>query len=858
MPFARSSAALFAVTAAGVAAAADPAWRAVTLSDGFAITGKYAREMEFVEDPGSGKTVKVAKLNGFDIIQDGPKAVIFSTHARRGGAVDEAAPPARTTYKTDLKTRYNNPVMAVREVVKLTEFTDRWQRVMETRSVEGSAQFIKQQVTSLDPYSLLIESPTDQYTSASHTTEEDPPLIRLLLSKHPDLRDPVKGKPDPERRLKIASFLKEVAEADGTRRALLWTQAARREVDDLKADVPPATWPAAAAAQLAKLLPEIDRTEAGVFIAEAEAAVRTGRYDAAGKYLAAIPTAGLNADQLTRLTVTRSAVEKVRPGYEQTADRLRTTIERESGMAAVIAHSSVAGAAAGLFTPRPTLSPESAALVAAAAQVLAELGPDTAPRLELFKDAVGQAELARSQGRSPADTPPALLAYAVSGWTRGRNGADADVAGALRAWAVRQMALDYLREPIGNNRKARLDAFTKQFGTPPAPDELAQIVTLLPPAAPMDLSAPTWKPVPRADADGVDGLVRLNTGPVQGDAKGVDYTLRLPPEYHHGRAYPVLLVLRSADAPAERMVARLAEQGERNGYILAAPEWTNQFGRTAYDYGGKDHYTVTAVLRDVLRRFQADPDRVFLFGFGAGADFAVDFGMAHPDLFAGVGGFGPNPPIPLSIEYWRNAQRLPMYLVSGEVAGTFPALRRLYEKWMFKGFPALLTIYRGRGLAWYTAEVPRMFDWMNRKTRVRGAASLRTAQFTPEPWQVLREADDRFYFVGVGPGGLGRTTDFSRGVPGRVTPPAEFTADIGRDGAVVISQAKGIRKFVIWLERDLIDWSRPVRVRVNGTVPPGFKAKKLEPDLHLMFEELYRTGDKKMLYMGMIEVNHTG
>ena len=52
---------------------------------------------------------------------------------------------------------------------------------------------------------------------------------------------------------------------------------------------------------------------------------------------------------------------------------------------------------------------------------------------------------------------------------------------------------------------------------------------------------PTWTPVPPSECDGVPGIVRVNTGTLPDAAKGVSYCLRLPPEYHHGRSYPLVV-----------------------------------------------------------------------------------------------------------------------------------------------------------------------------------------------------------------------------------------------------------------------------------------------------------------------------
>ena len=840
-------AALFALPAF----AAEPKPVVVTLDDGFTIRGRYARETEGIADA-SGRTISVAKINAFDVIATGPKFVIVSTHSKRGAKIDPAPLPTRTTYTTELQTRYNrqlDPIASTK--LPLPPFDARWRRRLETRTTEGGLQYVTQQVTSLDPVTMLIQSPTDIHSMASYTAEENPLEILNLLKLHPQLRD-TKDKPiDPLRRIKIADFLREIADADGTRRALIWANAAQSELARLEKDLPESKWPTPAVAAAKAVRDGLDQTLAGVYIEELEAAVKSGRYDAARKFIATSKTGNLTKDQVNRLAVARSVVDAIKPGYDLTTARLSEAIDRVSGTILKNRSGVVGGGPAAALTPVPDRGPNAQKLVAAAEKVLAEVSPDTAPRLELFKDAAGQA--------NAMDKPETLLAYAVSGWARGRNGADADLDAAIRVWSIRELALKYLREPIGNNRVKLLDAYAAAHGGPPNADELAQILTLIPPVNPLDLTGKGWTPVPKERIGNWDHVVRVKGAPTFAVGGGVEYVLRLPPEYHPGRSYPVMIALAGGDFTAEQMVGLLAEQAERNGYILVAPDWTNGLSGGRYDFSGNLHAYAIDTLRDVLRRTQADPDRAFLFGYAGGADFALDLGMAHPDLFAGVVGYGPYPPKNLAFEYWTNAQRLPIYLVTGEGTGTFTFLRVLYEKWMQKGFPAILTLYRGRGLDWYGGETPTAFDWMNRKTRIRGAQTLRLGNFAPEPWQVLRASDDRYYWTGVAEGGLRRENDLSKGLTfKRLAPPAKYTADLGRNGTVIISGAVGITKFVIWLERELIDLTRPVDVIVNGTRARGYKPVVLKPDIHLMLEEVYKSGDRKLLFLGKIEVNGPG
>jgi pimeloyl-ACP methyl ester carboxylesterase len=250
-----------------------------------------------------------------------------------------------------------------------------------------------------------------------------------------------------------------------------------------------------------------------------------------------------------------------------------------------------------------------------------------------------------------------------------------------------------------------------------------------------------------------------------------------------------------------------------------------------------------------------DNDRVFLFGFGDGANFAMDVGASHPDLFAGVVAMGPNPKYyGMFMHYWRNTQKLPVYAVTGTInGGSLQSLRQIFENWMPKGFPAIMSVYRGRGMEWYSAELPPLFDWMGRKKRVTGTASLRLGQRV-EPWYMMRAEDNRFYWVGTDEIAANCLRNAN---PGKNVLPAEMTADI-RQGNLIELRSRGIRNITIWLDRDMIDWSKPVRIRHGDSMPPkGYKPAIMKPDLDVMLEELYRRGDRSMLFMQKIvlEVN---
>ena len=77
-------------------------------------------------------------------------------------------------------------------------------------------------------------------------------------------------------------------------------------------------------------------------------------------------------------------------------------------------------------------------------------------------------------------------------------------------------------------------------------------------------------------------------------------------------------------------------QASRHGYIVIAPEWTDDQYQSSYEYSAQEHSRVLYALQESLHRFAIDTDRVFLTGHSVGGDAAWDIGLAHPDLWAGV------------------------------------------------------------------------------------------------------------------------------------------------------------------------------------------------------------------------------
>ena len=822
----------------GCAIASAPA-DVVILKDGFVIQGTVKKEMEMYVDKASGSSMPLTKPNGFDYIDEGPKLVIFSKNSKQLGEIskDVKLRPDYRAYKTQFyrKNSYALPVMTgVRG--KMPDFDKNWKRTFDVDSPTGFDR-IEQQLTYLDPYTCYVVSNSHSWGLGFRTTEMDPRTVRKYLMMHPELAEP-DGKCDPFKRVALIQFMLDTG----------WLQLAKEEIERLKTDHPQAMSKDAQEA-VDKVNKQFEQATTELIIEQADLALGAGRYQYAGDLLATFPAKTADPKDVERATKLMAQHKSATERHAAARRLLRKLIDDTTGAANRRAAIAGGGGPAAVIWPGPQIDPQLATLAEAGDVVYAEVHPDSVSRVSFFIDLADQVERDRAGGKEPSKKPEELLATAISGWARGKNGATPQPEQALRIWAARQMVLKYQRAPDGNHRGVLLTAFHKYPGNIGL-DELVQIISLLPPAEPDDLNAPSGQLLTEKDGAPAGTYKRRSAGTAEHPA-GIDYLVKLPPEYHHGRAYPVLVALTSPSMDPELMLQALARESEKNGYILVAPIWTNQFDK-GWQYKGEDHDYVTGVLRDVIRHYTVDNDRVYLFGAVDGANMAYDVGLSHPDLFAGVILMSPTNPrwLATGVQYWKNAQKLPFYIVTGQLVGKpNHDLRQLFNEWMPKGFPGIHVIYKGRGIEWFTGETPVIFDWMKPKKRINGAATLQLgSEQIRQQWQTMRNSDNHFYWLGadkIAPGNL-----LENHTDGGFTA-AGLSGDIR--GNQLVLETRGIRTVTVWLSRDMIDWSKPVGVRLNNQQPYSWKPKVLEPDLGVLLDDYYIRGDRRMLFLQKLE-----
>lgn len=443
-----------------------------------------------------------------------------------------------------------------------------------------------------------------------------------------------------------------------------------------------------------------------------------------------------------------------------------------------------------------------------------------------------------------AKTPEARqFALAMSGYVLGAEAAVADLDRARILWDLRSAVRDYLR---GNEtvragqllkiNEAVLPEEASQDNLVKALDTVTRLVQKMPP--------------PLHDDEAATGTGSGSAGPkihrVHDDtnAEPTDYMVSLPPEYHPLRSYPAMVALHDGNGP-QAAVAWWASEAARHGYIVVAPEYRIAGQGKEYHYSTSEHAAVELALRDAKRRYAIDSDRVFLGGQLLGANMAWDFGLAHPDLFAGVvivSGL----PFKYVNRYLAHADRLPLYVALGDLApaGNEVVFGQMLKPMIARGWDVAYREYLKRGLEDLPEEAPAALDWADRRRR----------DPYPKAFDVLtaRESDNRFHGVVIREFQPGRTTD-PQAVDafGKNLNPATIKMKSSTLSNLLNFQTVGLSRFDVWLSPKLIDFTKRLEVRVNNR--PRFKGMA-QPTLEPLLEDLRLRGDRQQVYWMKVPV----
>lgn len=448
---------------------------------------------------------------------------------------------------------------------------------------------------------------------------------------------------------------------------------------------------------------------------------------------------------------------------------------------------------------------------------------------DVVRDRLAAWRKARAEG-SPGDETQ--LALIMSGYVAGLENATTGLDAADAFWQVRDQITAYLASSDSASREdalAWLEHLDWPEDDPEAPGMVRlalaeRIIQLMPP--------PLHRDEPNAEKEPIPNVVKID------ESSPIEYLVKLPPEYHPLRSYPAVVVLHSGTGP-ESAVAAWEGEAARRGYVVVAPEYGVSGRPAPYGYTADEHAAVELAVRDARKRYAIDGDRVFLAGQMEGGNMAWDFGLGHPDPFAGlivVSGF----PAKYVAKYLGHHERLPLLCVFGDLA---PAANEVVfntfvKPMILKARDVTYMEFNRRGLEEFPEATPSYFDWMDRRRREGFPREFEAS--------TARICDDRWHGVVVKGFADGRTTAAEAVDPlGRNLNPATIKLRTSALSNLVDIQVAGVSQLDVWLSPKTVDFKRKLEVRVNQK--PLFKGRPVL-ELQPMLEDLRLRGDRQQIY----------
>lgn len=463
-------------------------------------------------------------------------------------------------------------------------------------------------------------------------------------------------------------------------------------------------------------------------------------------------------------------------------------------------------------------------------EVLEQLDEETLPRLESFFRLEQDEKLSKAE----------KLALAYSGWVVGAANATTDLANAIRWWQARFHVLQYLRATHPSLRGPALAELTATEGV--GTKTVEQLIQMLPPVI----------DTPDLQAGRVSAITVHDPGRTREDDNSPTafrYSVLLPPEFNPHHTYPMIVALHEWGWTPERILQWWGGsdasplQAQRHGYIVIAPEYLPpKFGDPL---PAPTEAIVWDCLRDARRRFLIDSDRVFLSGYGRGADAAFDVALARSDLFAGVmpisGGIITPKGMAIrdSLRLQENARLQAWYVTLGEFDfGLFDRHAHWFESLMLNGTDILVSQYKARGHETFYSEIHRLFEWME--------LHRRPAEPKEFDFRSLRTTDVRLHWV--------RWADATPKGKRPVKPaPIILTARIlpgeTEKKSIVLG---GQGPVTVWLNANLIDLDKRLSITIDGQRKFN---DFLKPEIEAVLEDFRQRGDRQRLRSIRIQID---
>jgi|694.fasta_scaffold04344_16 pimeloyl-ACP methyl ester carboxylesterase len=763
----------------------------VFMKDGFFLQGKVRRDHQIELDPATKEAVAYPK--GFFQVDDGARRQYFLPSQARIAEKDQPESGEKISYPKVLFIPHGRPMPSIWEVVQVDEWDDKWDRSFIFKGPNGLVG-MRQHLGTITPDWARVDAVNRHRWGCMYLTKEFSDLsLRKLLDSNPESADKSDAT-SKDRLSKTNKRLNFFIQADRVTEAEI-------ELSRLRNFGPEGV----ESYEKAKL--SVSNLKAANLVSTAK------RYSISKQHREAkFVLAGIDGDM---------ANERLMEEARNIVAEADACIERENKVKT-------------LLSKLASILPKDDPLVKPLEAVLGEFHVDNIDRLEGF---LGQAEiLEKSKGATDGKSVGKLAALAVTGWCLGKASAEDKPDRAFQIWKNRNFILSTLKLA---SKAARSKAISDEIkgGLLSQFEENALIIGNLPPIqGEVQISKEAKEVVPEAD-----------------NPSKPRYHYQLPPGYHPGRKWPILVVLHGSGEKPQEHLAKWSKQAGEEGYILLAPHWELGGAKSGYAYSPREHEAVLGAIHSAKHKFRIDDERVFLFGLDGGANAAFDIGLSHPDYFAGV--------IPMSggafyfaSAYWRNAQQVPFYVCNGDYAGDLNLKNReIFTNWASRSFPMIWSQYKGRGVEWFAGETTQIFDWMRPKKRLYSFSSLGNGGglgVLANDYRSLRPTDDSFYWLGFGE--IAKSSQLTGDKWNQAVQPAALSAWVDRPANKINIRSSNCVEVVVKLVRNsqgegVVRMDKPISIMHKlATV---WNQKKVDPDLETVLEGVISRGEREILVL---------
>ncbi len=787
------SAALLAALAALLGAVDLANAEKIRLKDGRVLVGSFARTSGVADNPAAPSSQAGELATKPILMVDDKLRRTYVCQQRVGEILEQAPEPLVVIHPWQNPSSGAGQLISVGPAINITPFDDYGRRIYEMQSTDGLLSIV-QGITELTPRYAKVESLQGPQRSIAWD-------MRLAISSLPaDTLQRILAKAipqkDPNARLQAVRFYEQAERFPE----------ARRELERIIQEFPQMK-------DLDKVVTSLRRAGAKQLMNELELRRAAGQHKLVATLLANFPIDEVEGETLRQ-------VRQLTSQYEQEDQRIGRLGKALQETVAKIGDPDHRGLAAPI-----------------AQEVVKELTHNNVDRLVSFAQFIDD----------PSLSPEEKSALALTGWLLGQDGAKRELPLAVSLIKLRDAVQRYLREPLAKDRQVILESLQSMEAA--TPDQLAKLIAHMKPV----LHDPALAATP-------GGFLEMTA---KGQTQDGDFTyfVQLPPEYDPYRSYPTLVVLNGAyntpvtelefwagspvpgggekDPPIRR------DQAMRHGYITIAVEWQKPH-QYEYEYSAREHVAVLTSLRDAVRRFSIDTDRVYLTGHDIGGEATWDIAQAHPDLWAGAIPF-----IPRFEEqqkyisfYLENAEYVPLYFVAGELDGRSVAQNApVWNKYLrVNRYDVTLVEYEGRGHEPFHDEILHLFDWMSLKKRAWPPKAF--ACKTLRPW------DNFFWWLECEefpPNNMIYPTDWA----GARANPVEVAGKQLPDNHLSVNTKA--KHTTIWLSPEIVDFNKPIRIAFGSralSLPPG----GVKPDPAVILEDVRTRGDRQRPFWAKVEV----